>query len=99
MDVKPINCNIKPAVHIRVGDPKVDFHSGCSVVDVTFPNTFYVEVSKSINKFLNALLERCLFVDQSYSWMKSILVYYWPNVFIIYINIDFYFVHFTDSRD
>ena len=51
MDVKPINCNIKPAVHMKVGDHKVDFHSGCSVIDVSFPNTFYVEVIYDFNKY------------------------------------------------
>ncbi len=45
MENKPLPCTIKPPALIKVGDPKGDFHTGCSVIDVTFTNVFYVEVS------------------------------------------------------
>ena len=44
MESKPLASSIKHPIHIRVGDQKTEFHSGCSVIDVTFPNVFYVEV-------------------------------------------------------
>ncbi|KAK2167291.1 hypothetical protein LSH36_30g08054 [Paralvinella palmiformis] len=46
MECKPLASNIKHPVHIRVGDQKSEFYSGCSVIDVTFPNVFYVEVQE-----------------------------------------------------
>ena len=42
---QPLNIKVKPAHHILAGDHKVDFNSGCSVMDMTFPHVFYVEVS------------------------------------------------------
>ncbi len=42
---QPLNIKVKPAHHILAGDHKVDFNSGCSVMDITFPHVFYVEVS------------------------------------------------------
>ena len=46
METKPLGSNVKHPLHIRIGDHKVEFHSGCSVVDVTFPNVFYVEINE-----------------------------------------------------
>lgn len=39
-----LKCVIKKAVLIRVGSPSVDFNSGCSVIDVTFPSIQQVEI-------------------------------------------------------
>ena len=46
MDANSLIYVAKPAVLVKFGDQKADFQSGCSVVDVTFPNTFFVEVSE-----------------------------------------------------
>ena len=40
----PIQCLIKTPVFLEVGPYKSDLRSGCCIVDVTFPNLFYVEV-------------------------------------------------------
>lgn len=45
-DQKVLSCNIKSPVAITVGDQKTEFHAGCSVIDVTFKNVFYVEVQE-----------------------------------------------------
>ncbi|CAD5116598.1 DgyrCDS5474 [Dimorphilus gyrociliatus] len=42
----PISCTIKPPVPIKIGDHKVEFLTGCHVIDVTFPNVFYVEIGE-----------------------------------------------------
>ena len=39
-----LNCVIRKAILMRVGSPSVDFKSGCSVIDVTFPLIQPVEV-------------------------------------------------------
>ena len=42
---QPLNMKIKPKNTVHLGDLKGDFNSGCSVIDVGFPNVFYVEVT------------------------------------------------------
>lgn len=44
LDDRCLKCVIKKAILIRVGSPSVDFKSGCSVIDVTFPTTQPVEI-------------------------------------------------------
>ena len=39
-----IKCTIKKAISLRVGNPSVEFKSGCSVVDVMFPGEHPTEV-------------------------------------------------------
>ena len=39
-----IKCTIKKAISLRVGNPSVEFKSGCSVVDVIFPGELPIEV-------------------------------------------------------
>ena len=39
-----LNCVIKKAISLRVGNPSVEFKSGCSVIDVVFPGVKSVEV-------------------------------------------------------
>ena len=42
----PLPCQIKTPVYINIGDHKeVEFHTGCAIIDVTFPSAFYLEVS------------------------------------------------------
>ena len=41
---RPLDIKIKPKHIIQLGDLKGDFNSGCSVIDVGFPNVFYIEV-------------------------------------------------------
>lgn len=50
---KPISCTVKPAQLIRLGDIRTEFHSGCSIVEVTFPNVVYVEVLSAASFFLS----------------------------------------------
>ena len=38
-----IDYNIKPTISINLTDQKNTL-SGCNVIDMTFPNTYYVEV-------------------------------------------------------
>ena len=45
VESKSLPCSVKHPYHMKVGEPKEEFHSGCSVVDLTFPNLFYVEVN------------------------------------------------------
>ena len=42
---QPLNIKIKPKHTVHLGDHKGDFSSGCGVIDVGFPNVFYVEVT------------------------------------------------------
>ena len=46
MESQPLNISVKQHSSILVGDPQVEFHSGCKVIDVSFPNTFFVEVGE-----------------------------------------------------
>jgi hypothetical protein len=39
-----IKCTVKKAITLRVGNPSVEFKSGCSVIDVQFPDGQPVEV-------------------------------------------------------
>ena len=39
-----IKCTVKKAISLRVGNPSVEFKSGCSVIDVMFPDGQPVEV-------------------------------------------------------
>ena len=39
-----IKCTVKKAITLRVGNPSVEFKSGCSVIDVMFPDGRPVEV-------------------------------------------------------
>ena len=41
---RPLDIKIKPKHIVQLGDLKGDFNSGCSVIDVGFPNVFYIEV-------------------------------------------------------
>ncbi|XP_067684621.1 nicolin-1-like isoform X4 [Haliotis asinina] len=43
MTEKPLHSNVKNPVLLFVGDPKAEFHSGCKVFDVTFPNVIHPE--------------------------------------------------------
>ncbi|XP_046354273.1 nicolin-1-like isoform X6 [Haliotis rufescens] len=43
MTEKPLHSNVKNPVMLFVGDPKSEFHSGCKVFDVTFPNVIHPE--------------------------------------------------------
>lgn len=45
-ETNPISCQIKPPVPIKIGDHKTEFFTGCHVIDVIFPNVFYVEVKR-----------------------------------------------------
>ena len=36
----------KPTVFVNFSDSKSDFRTGCCVIDITFPNTFYVEIAE-----------------------------------------------------
>ena len=40
-----IDYNLKPTISINLSDQKTSV-SGCNVIDMTFPNTYYVEVNK-----------------------------------------------------
>ena len=46
---RPLDIKIKPKQTVQLGDLKGDFNSGCSVIDVGFPNVFYVEVKVFIS--------------------------------------------------
>ncbi|XP_071082257.1 nicolin-1-like isoform X2 [Haliotis cracherodii] len=46
MTEKPLHSNVKNPVMLFVGDPKSEFHSGCKVFDVTFPNVIHPEVGE-----------------------------------------------------
>ncbi|XP_067684619.1 nicolin-1-like isoform X2 [Haliotis asinina] len=46
MTEKPLHSNVKNPVLLFVGDPKAEFHSGCKVFDVTFPNVIHPEVGE-----------------------------------------------------
>ncbi|XP_033746575.1 nicolin-1-like isoform X1 [Pecten maximus] len=35
---RPIHCNIKNPVVVNIADAKNEFHSGCKIIDITFPN-------------------------------------------------------------
>ena len=39
-----IKCAVKKAISLRVGNPSVEFKSGCSVIDVMFPDGLPVEI-------------------------------------------------------
>ncbi len=39
-----IKCTVKKAISLRVGNPSVEFKSGCSVIDVVFPGGQSAEV-------------------------------------------------------
>ncbi|XP_070558642.1 nicolin-1-like [Ptychodera flava] len=38
MSAKPLNCIIKKPVPLRIGDPRIEFHSGAAVIEVAMPN-------------------------------------------------------------
>ena len=59
MSDKPLHSNIKNPVVLFVGDHKTDFHSGCKIVDVTFPNVIHPEV-----KMLLLIYECVIFVNR-----------------------------------
>ncbi|XP_064632427.1 nicolin-1-like isoform X2 [Lineus longissimus] len=44
----PVNCVVKSPVHIKIGDYKTEFHSGCAIMDIKFPNVFRVEVGEIV---------------------------------------------------
>ena len=46
---KYINCTVKKAISLRVGNPSVEFKSGCSVIDAVFPDGQLVEVKNLFN--------------------------------------------------
>ncbi|KAJ8302308.1 hypothetical protein KUTeg_021295, partial [Tegillarca granosa] len=46
MTDRPLQCNIKNPVALTIGDHKNEFHSGCRVVDITFPNIVNPEVGE-----------------------------------------------------
>ncbi|XP_060082218.1 nicolin-1-like isoform X1 [Ylistrum balloti] len=43
---RPIHCNIKNPVLLTIADAKNEFHSGCRVIDITFPNVTNPEVGE-----------------------------------------------------
>lgn len=42
---QPIQCHIKAPIFVEVGPYKSESRSGCCIIDITFPNLFYVEVN------------------------------------------------------
>lgn len=44
MGDRPLHCSIKNPITLTVEDQKNVFHSGCKVIDVTFPNVSTPEV-------------------------------------------------------
>lgn len=45
MGDRPLHCSIKNPILLTVEDQKNAFHSGCKVIDVTFPNVSSPEVN------------------------------------------------------
>lgn len=43
---RPIHCTIKNPVPINIADAKNEFHSGCKIIDITFPNVTNPEVGE-----------------------------------------------------
>ncbi|OWF34686.1 Nicolin-1 [Mizuhopecten yessoensis] len=43
---RPIHCTIKNPVLLNIADAKNEFHSGCRVIDITFPNVTNPEVGE-----------------------------------------------------
>ncbi|XP_064605210.1 nicolin-1-like [Liolophura sinensis] len=57
MAARPLNCNIRNPVSLRVGEHKADFHSGCKIIDCSFPNILHPEVGEiHFKNFYTALL-------------------------------------------
>ncbi|XP_077985312.1 nicolin-1-like [Glandiceps talaboti] len=46
MSVKPLNCIIRKPVILKIGDPRTDFHSGASVIEVAMPNIKSVDLGE-----------------------------------------------------
>lgn len=44
---RPIHCNVRNPVLLNIADAKTEFHSGCRVIDITFPNITNPEVKCS----------------------------------------------------